>query len=62
MGIISRFFGPFRPRRLVSLVRSRGPESVRQQEVQRDAAADVARIRQDDKYFDPRAPANEDEL
>ena len=64
MGFISDLLGPFHPRRMVSLVRTRGgrPESARQQEIERDAAADVARIRQDDKYFPPDAPAKGDEL
>lgn len=62
MGVIARFFEPFHPRRMVSLVRQRGPESTRQQEIEQEAAADVAAIEQDDKYFGPDAPANQDEL
>lgn len=62
MGAIARFFAPFHPRRMVSLVRQRGPESTRQQEIEREAAADVAAIEQDDKYFGPDAPAGQDEL
>ncbi len=31
-------------------------------EVERDAAADVAWVEQDDRYFDPDSPANQDEL
>ena len=60
--MIARFLGPFYRRRTDSLVRTRGPESARQAEVEKDAAADVAAIEQDDKYFSPDAPANEDEL
>jgi hypothetical protein len=62
MGIIARFLAPFHPRRMVSLVRTRGPESARWRKIQQDAAADVAAIRQDEKYFGRDAPANEDEL
>ena len=62
MGAIARFFAPFHPRRMVSLVRTRGPESARQREIEQDAADDVAAVRQDEKYFGRDAPANEDEL
>jgi len=62
MGAIARFFEPFHPRRKVSLVQDRGPESPREEEIQREAAADVAAIEQDDKYFSPDAPADQDEL
>ena len=61
MGIISRFLDPFHPRRMVSLVRKRGPESARVQRRKQAAEADVERIREDDKYFEPHAPANDDE-
>lgn len=62
MGIIAQFFAPFHPRRMVSLVRTRGPESAHRRELEQDAAADVAAVRRDEKYFDRDAPANEDEL
>jgi len=62
MGIIARFFDPFRTRRNVSLVRTVGPESERDREIQQEAAADVAAVEQDDKFFGQDAPANEDEL
>jgi hypothetical protein len=62
MGAIARFFEPFHPRRMVSLVRQRGPESARQRQIDREVAADVAEVEQDDKYFGPDAPANQDEL
>jgi len=62
MGIIARFFAPFHPRRITSLISSRGPLSPKEQKIQRDAADDVARIEQDDKYFGPDAPADSDEL
>jgi hypothetical protein len=44
-----------------SLVR-RTVESPELSEVEQAAAADVARVREDDKYFDRDAPANQDEL
>jgi hypothetical protein len=63
MGAIARFFEPFHPRRMVSLVRDRGTESPEQDEVKREAAADVAAVEQDDKYFSPDAPGDDqDEL
>jgi len=62
MGILAQFLGPFHPRRMVSLIRTRGPGTARQRQVEQDAAADVAAIEQDDKYFSPDAPANQDDL
>jgi hypothetical protein len=62
MGAIARFFEPFRPHRMVSLVRRRGSESARQQEIKREVAADIAELEKDDKYFGPDAPADQDEL
>lgn len=62
MGIIARFLAPFYRRQMASLVRGRGPESARQRKVEQEAAADVEAVRQDEKYFDRDAPANEDEL
>ena len=62
MGIIAQFIDPFRRRRNVSLVRTRGTESERDWEIKQEAAADVAAIEEDDKFFDPDAPANQDEL
>jgi len=62
MGIIARFFAPFHPRGNVSLVRTVGTESERDQEIKREAAADVAEVEEDDKYFEPDPPADEDEL
>ena len=46
------------------MVHDRGPNpgSARDQEIERDAAADVAEVEQDDKYFAPDTPADEDEL
>jgi len=44
-----------------SLVRI-NEESPKLQQVEEAAAEDVARVREDDKYFDRNAPANEDEL
>jgi hypothetical protein len=62
MAFIARFFRPFFRRRSDSLIRTRGPESLHQQEIEEDAAADVATVEQDDRYFPPDAPANDDEL
>jgi hypothetical protein len=62
MGAIARFFGFANPRRMTSLIRFRGPVSERIREREENAAADVARIRQDEKYFGRDAPAKEDEL
>jgi len=62
MGKIARFFQPFYRRRNVSLVWTRGRENPRTRQIQRDAAADVEEIEQDDEYFGRDAPANEDEL
>jgi hypothetical protein len=62
MGVIARFLGFARPRRMVSLIRPRGPEPERIRRVERDAAADVERVRSDEKYFDRDAPGGEDEL
>ena len=41
-----------------SLVRVRYDDP-RQAEVERDAAADIAAVEQDDKYFDPHSPGQE---
>ena len=62
MGIIARFLEPFRHRQNVSLVRTSGSESARDREIKEAAAADVAEVEQDDKYFGPDEPADEDEL
>lgn len=51
MGFLARFLAPFHPRRITSLVQTRGPESPERHKVEEDAAADVERIEQDDKYF-----------
>ncbi len=62
MGVVNGLLAPFHPRRMVSLVLSRGSRSARLRRVQQEAAADVAEVQQDDKYFGPDAPAGEDEL
>ena len=62
MGIIARILDTFRPHRNVSLVRTVGSESERDWEIQQEAAADVAAVEEDDKFFGRDAPANEDEL
>jgi hypothetical protein len=54
-------FGRFGSRRKESLVQTHGPESSREERIQDAAAEDVARVEQDDKYFSPDAPANEEE-
>jgi hypothetical protein len=46
-----------RPR---SLLAKPGRDSRRIAEIKRAAAADVARVEEDDKYFDRDAPGNED--
>ena len=63
MGIFAQLLGPFFRRRTNSLIRTRGPGSLRQQELQEDVAADIAAIEEDDKYFPPDAPGkNQDDL
>jgi hypothetical protein len=59
MGIFAQLLGPFFRRRTDGLFRTRGPGSLRQQEIQAEAAAAVETIKQDDKYFPPDAPAQE---
>jgi hypothetical protein len=54
-------FGRFGSRRKESLVQNRGPESSKEQRTQDAAAEEVARVEQDDKYFSPDEPANEEE-
>ena len=44
-----------------SLIRDRY-EDADLQEIQEAAAADVARVEQDDKFFGPNSPANQDPL
>jgi hypothetical protein len=62
MGFIAQLLAPFHPRRITSLVQTRGPESPKRHKVEEDAAADVERIEQDDKYFGQDPPANDDGL
>jgi hypothetical protein len=62
MGAIARFFEPFHPRRMVSLVRTRGTDSPLDEEIKREAAADVEEIEQDDKYFAPETREDRDDL
>jgi hypothetical protein len=67
LGSIARFFDSLQRRRRVSLVRTRDPEDPHPEDpyvaqTQRQAAADVERIEQDDKYFGHHPPANEDDL
>jgi hypothetical protein len=56
MGIFSRFGS----RKDVSLVDNQGPEPAHEEEIQQAAAEDVATVEQDDKYFSPDAPANQE--
>jgi hypothetical protein len=53
-------FGWFGSRRKDSLIRTRGPVSSREEQVQQAAADDVAIVEQDDKYFSSHEPANEE--
>jgi hypothetical protein len=62
MGAIARFFEPFHRRRVVSLVRDRGTDSPLDEEIKQEAAAEVERVEQDDKYFAPETPADRDDL
>ena len=62
MGFFDRFIRPFFRRRNVSLVRTRGPGSERQQEIEEEAAAEVTAMEQDDKYFRQDRSAEEDDL
>ncbi len=62
MGVVNGLLAPFHPRRMVSLVLSRGTRSARLRRIQQEAAADVEEVEQDDKYFGRDAPANQDEL
>jgi hypothetical protein len=45
-----------------SLLAQPGHDSSRSEAIKKAAAADVARIEQDDKYFGPDSPADQDEL
>ena len=60
MGIFRRSGGRHRKgdRSLVEI----NEESPKLQRVEQAAAEDVARVREDDKYFDADSPANQDEL
>jgi hypothetical protein len=72
MGIFSRFRSRFtwyrahvpagRPGAPRSLLAQPGHDSPRSEAIKRAAAADVARVEQDDKYFGPDSPADQDEL
>jgi hypothetical protein len=52
-------FGRSRPRTVKRSLLRNQRASRRLQQIQRDAAADVAAIRGDDKYFDPKSPGNQ---
>ena len=62
MGAIARFFAPFRRNQEVTLLHDRGTGTPQQEEMAREAEADVARVEEDAKYFGDDAPANQDEL
>jgi hypothetical protein len=72
MGIFSWFRSRFtsyrsrvpagRPGPPRSLLAQPGHDSPRSEAIKKAAAADVARIEQDDKYFGPDSPADQDEL
>jgi len=72
MGIFSWFRSRFtwyrsnvpsgRPGPPRSLLARPGHDSRRSEAIKRAAAADVERIEQDDKYFGPESPADQDEL
>ena len=62
MGAIARFFAPFRKNQQVTLLHDRGTGTPQQEEMAREAEADVARVEEDAKYFGDDAPANQDEL
>lgn len=42
-----------------TLIRTRGDDDPELSEVQREAAADVAAVEEDDKYFDPHSPGQD---
>jgi hypothetical protein len=44
-----------------TLVRDSGRDSRTSEEIKRAAAADVARVEEDDKYFGPDSPGNQDD-
>ena len=62
MGAIARFFAPFRKNQPVSLRYDRGTGTPQQEEMAREAEADVKRVEEDDKYFGADTPADQDEL
>ena len=56
MGIFSRF----RSGGQTSLIRTRPPETPREEKLQQAVADDVATVEQDDKYFSPDEPADQE--
>jgi len=62
MGAIARFFAPFRKNQQVTLLHDRGTGTPQQEEMAREAEADVKRVEEDDKYFGADTPADQDEL
>jgi hypothetical protein len=59
---ITRILMPFRQRGRVNLVYDRGTGTAEQEQIAREAEAEIERVEQDDKYFGRDAPANQDEL
>jgi hypothetical protein len=62
MGLLSWIRGNWAGGKRGSLVEDQAPASPRLDQIRAAAAEDVARVEQDDKYFDEDSPANEDEL
>lgn len=62
MGKIAQFFAPFRQRGKVTLIHDRGSGTEQQEEIEREAEAEVAWVEEDDKYFGADSPADQDEL
>ena len=62
MGAIARFFAPFRKNQQVTLLHDRGTGTPQQEEMAREAEADVKRVEEDAKYFGDDTPADRDEL
>ena len=62
MGAIARFFAPFHQRGKVNLMQDRGTGTAEQEDIAREAEAEIERVEEDDKYFGRDTPASQDEL
>lgn len=62
MGLLSKLRQNWSGGKRGSLIEHPGPDSPRIAEIKEEAAEDVARVEQDDKYFSEDSPANEDDL